>query len=212
LRPIAQIARLSALKELLLIYGDRDDVTPRGMGERFASACSLPRKSVSLWTVPGAEHTKAIAAAPDEYRQRVVGLFARALGGAALLSLALLAACITGSANTLAGAATMTALATGSAVAERAAGGCIAICANGTTCNPRTGFCEALPCRGLCASDQHCENSFAESKCVPGVAAGVVTKTHGSSRTTVIAPITEAPNQSSSAPSIVPAAEQPPPQ
>jgi hypothetical protein len=39
-----------------------------------------------------------------------------------------------------------------------------------------------------------------------------VTKAHGSSRTTVIAPITGAPNQSSSAPSIVPAAEQPPPQ
>jgi hypothetical protein len=128
-----------------------------------------------------------------------------------LLPLTLLAACITGSANTIAGAATMTALATGSAVAARAAGGCIATCANGTTCNPRTGSCEVLPCRGLCASDQHCENSFAESKCIPGAAEGVVTKAHGS-RTTVIAPITGAPSQSSSAPSIVPAAEQQPPQ
>ncbi|GAC1424615.1 MAG: alpha/beta hydrolase [Acidobacteriaceae bacterium] len=84
LRPIAQVARLSPpLTELLFIYGDRDDVTPREMGERFASACSLPRGSVSLWSVPGAEHTKAIAAAPDEYKQRVVEFFARALGGVA---------------------------------------------------------------------------------------------------------------------------------
>ena len=59
---------------------------------------------------------------------------------------------------------------------QRATGGCVASCTNGTTCNPRTGFCEALPCRGLCGSEEHCENSFAESKCVPGVAAGVATK------------------------------------
>jgi len=129
-----------------------------------------------------------------------------------LLPLALLAACITGGANTIAGAATMTALAAGTAATERATGGCVASCTNGTTCNPRTGFCEALPCRGLCGSEEHCENSFAESKCVPGVAAGVATKARGSSRTTVIAPITGAPNQTSAAPSIVPAAEQQPPQ
>ncbi|MBS2023967.1 MAG: alpha/beta fold hydrolase [Deltaproteobacteria bacterium] len=79
LRPIVQIARLSPLQELLLIYGDRDDVTPAQMGQRFAAACSLPKEKVTLWTIPGAEHTKAFTHAPEEYRERVLALFARTL-------------------------------------------------------------------------------------------------------------------------------------
>ena len=42
----------------------------------------------------------------------------------------------------IAGAASVSAEALLAARANRAAGGCIATCAYGTTCNPRTGFCE----------------------------------------------------------------------
>src|SRR3954462_13124058 len=71
-------------------------------------------------------------------------LFALLLCGASL------GGCHTGSASTLAGATTMTALALGSAAAERAAGGCIAMCTTGTQCNPKTGLCEVMPCRNQC--------------------------------------------------------------
>jgi len=76
---------------------------------------------------------------------------------AALLCAATLAGCHTGGTSTFVGASTMTALAMGSAVAERAAGGCIAMCTNGTVCNPQNGLCEVLPCRNQCQATEHCE-------------------------------------------------------
>ena len=87
-----------------------------------------------------------------------------------LIVLAAIAACHTGSSNTMAGAAIMTALAAGSSVASRASGGCYAVCQQGETCNEKTGLCEALPCRGKCTSSETCEEGFFGVKCVPGPA------------------------------------------
>jgi hypothetical protein len=124
--------------------------------------------------------------------------------------LLLLAACSTGSANTLAGATTMTAAAIGVAAAERSAGGCIAICTNGTVCNTKTGLCEQLPCRGRCGETEHCEETFTESRCIPGAAASVVTQAKGTRRSTpaAVVPVTTPPDPNHAAPTIVPAAEQ----
>jgi len=120
----------------------------------------------------------------------------------------LLAACTTGSSNTIAGATTTTALALGAAAVSRSNGGCVAICTNGTTCNPRSGLCEQLPCRGRCGADEHCETSFSESKCMPG-AAGVVTEAKTAPpKIPVVAPIPTAPDANHASPSITPAAQQ----
>ncbi len=127
----------------------------------------------------------------------------------AILAALLLAGCHTGSANTMAGAGVMTGLALGASAASRASGGCYAVCTNGTTCNPRTGWCEALPCRGRCSPDEHCEQTFAESKCVPGGTTGVTSVAKGKEIKMPIAPAI-APDQTGP-PQVVPAAEQKPP-
>lgn len=128
----------------------------------------------------------------------------------ATTALFLLAACKTGSSNTLQGAAVMTGVALGAAAVERSQGGCIAICTNGTTCNGKTGLCEVLPCRGRCEADQHCEVSFTDSKCVAG-GTGVTAVARGAeTKTPAIVPV-QLPNSSSAAPTIVPTAEQQPP-
>jgi hypothetical protein len=128
---------------------------------------------------------------------------------APLLTALLLAACTTGSANTMAGAAVMTAAGLGAAAASRASGGCIAVCTNGTACNPRTGYCEVLPCRGQCSATEHCEQTFAESKCMPGSETGVTSVARGSSpKTPAVMPVNTSPSQSGP-PEVVPkAAEQ----
>lgn len=105
----------------------------------------------------------------------------------------------------------MTAAAIGVAAAERSAGGCIAICTNGTVCNSKTGLCEPLPCRGRCGEGEHCEETFAESKCIPGAASSIVTQAKGTQRSTpVVVPVTTPPDPNHAAPTIVPAAEQNP--
>ena len=98
----------------------------------------------------------------------------RAPARLAFVALALLA-CKTGSPNTLAGAALTTAAGIGAAVANRAAGGCIAMCTNGTVCNPNTGLCDRQACDGRCGPSEICEETFTGSKCVAGTT-GVVTK------------------------------------
>jgi hypothetical protein len=127
-----------------------------------------------------------------------------------MLAALLLAGCHTGSVNTLAGASVTTGLALGASAANRAAGGCYAICTNGTSCNPRTGLCEVLPCRGRCASDEHCEETFAETKCVPGGGTtGVTSVAKGKdTKIPILPPIVP---DSTGPPQIVPAAEQRPP-
>jgi hypothetical protein len=74
--------------------------------------------------------------------------------------------CHTGSSNTGAGALIMTSLALGSSAANRASGGCWAVCQQGERCNEKTGWCEALPCRGKCAEDETCEEGFFGVKCM----------------------------------------------
>src|SRR5438270_14087560 len=93
-----------------------------------------------------------------------------------LLSVMLLAGC---SASTAVGASTITSAALAASAANRAAGGCWAVCTNGTSCNPRTGLCDVLPCRGRCAADEHCEEDFAESKCLPGATGDVTAQSKG---------------------------------
>jgi hypothetical protein len=127
----------------------------------------------------------------------------------AILAALLLTACKTGSSNTMLGAGVMTGAALGASAANRASGGCYAVCTNGTSCNTRTGLCEVLPCRGQCTPDQHCEQSFTENKCVQGGPAGVTSVARGEK---IMAPIAQpiAPEQTGP-PQIVPAAEQKPP-
>jgi hypothetical protein len=128
----------------------------------------------------------------------------------ALLCGATLAACHTGGTSTLVGATTMTALAMGSAVAERAAGGCIAMCTTGTACNPQTGLCEVLPCRNQCQATEHCEQTFTGDKCMPGAPTGVESVANANKpKIPVGVPTSSTPT--TGGPTVVPAAEQSPP-
>ena len=68
-------------------------------------------------------------------------------------------------------AALVTGIAVGAAAASRAAGGCYAVCSYGTVCNPQTGYCDVLPCRGLCTADQECDMRGPIHTCVPRSAA-----------------------------------------
>lgn len=86
---------------------------------------------------------------------------------APLSALALLA-CHTGSSNTIAGAVLTSSVALAASGANRAAGGCYAVCQQGETCNEKTGLCEVLPCRGLCGPGESCEETFFGVKCLPG--------------------------------------------
>ena len=125
----------------------------------------------------------------------------------ALLAFALLAACKTGGSNTMAGAATVSAVAIGTAAVERATGACIAICTAGTTCNPAKGLCEPLPCRGECGPNEHCEQTFSEDKCVSGGPTSVETLVNNKTPAIPqIVPVTAPPTDGS--PSIVPAAQK----
>jgi pimeloyl-ACP methyl ester carboxylesterase len=84
LRPIELIRKLHGVNKVLFIYGTLDKVTPVSMGERFVKACPLPPEQSSLWVVPEAKHTRALGAAPQAYRERVLGLLDSALSGAAV--------------------------------------------------------------------------------------------------------------------------------
>ena len=54
-----------------------------------------------------------------------------------------------------------------SSAQQVAAGGCIATCAYGTECNPRTGFCEPSRC-GKCPSGERCVASADGFRCTSG--------------------------------------------
>jgi len=69
----------------------------------------------------------------------------------AAVALLWLAACSSSARYTLPAAAINTGLAVGVAAANKVNGGCIAMCTNGTVCNPRTGYCEAAaPATTVC--------------------------------------------------------------
>ncbi|HEX4277920.1 MAG TPA: alpha/beta fold hydrolase [Bryobacteraceae bacterium] len=67
--PLDAIAR--AQTPILLIHGLRDDETPPVNSEKLAKANAHD----VLWLVPGAVHVGAAAAAPEEFRRRVLGWF-----------------------------------------------------------------------------------------------------------------------------------------
>ena len=67
--PLHDIARAST--PILLIHGLNDRRTPPSKPVRLERA--NPRNS--LWLVPGASHTGAFAAAPEEFRRRVLTWF-----------------------------------------------------------------------------------------------------------------------------------------
>ena len=82
-----------------------------------------------------------------------------------LLIAALIIAGCRGSGD-IAGAAIATAVALTASGVSRAVGGCYASCPTGTVCNEITGLCETLPCRGLCAENETCDESGVIAKCV----------------------------------------------
>lgn len=81
----------------------------------------------------------------------------------ALAALALAAAaCGSSMPYTVPAAAINTGLALGAAAAERAQGGCYAVCTHGTVCNPRNGLCESP------SADVYCEEApGGGTRCVP---------------------------------------------
>jgi len=81
LRPIARMRTITGVDRLFMIYPGNDSVTPPEMGERLMAACPLPEDRRSLWVLPEGKHTRAIAAAPDEYRRRVLQFLDAAFGG-----------------------------------------------------------------------------------------------------------------------------------
>jgi len=120
-------------------------------------------------------------------------------------------ACKTGSSNTVAGAATTSAVAVGFAMAERAAGGCIAICTAGTACNRATGLCEPMPCRGECGPNEHCEQTFSGEKCVAGGPTSIEALVKGKTPTVPASVVPATAFPGTGEPTIVPAAEKSPP-
>jgi hypothetical protein len=58
------------------------------------------------------------------------------------------------------------ALGVGTAAARRAAGECYTPCVPGTACNPETGLCDELPCRGQCKPSERCDASGLFPRCV----------------------------------------------
>jgi alpha/beta superfamily hydrolase len=84
LQSIDQMSKVRELQEVLLIYAGKDNMSPPSMGERFRAACPLPEERRTLWVVPEAEHAKVWQTVPDEYRQRVLGVFDRQLAAKAM--------------------------------------------------------------------------------------------------------------------------------
>ena len=65
----------------------------------------------------------------------------------------------------------MTAIAVGASAVSRSAGGCYANCAWGTVCNKATGYCDALPCHGMCTAEQECDVQGPIERCMERKAA-----------------------------------------
>lgn len=106
--------------------------------------------------------------------------------GAVVTALVLAATCgCAASGAAVATAAVNTALAGGVSAYERSQGRCYAACPTGTACEPRTGLCEPLPCRGQCAMNQKCDQTGLVEHCVPAADVDLKIETSG---TTVKAP------------------------
>ena len=64
-----------------------------------------------------------------------------------------------------------TAVAATASAISRASGGCYAACPVGTRCDNSTGYCESIPCRDLCSTDEDCLVTALTERCVPKAAA-----------------------------------------
>ena len=62
-------------RPLLLMYGGKDQWNPPEMRAQISAAAPL----AEIWLVPEAEHAKCRAARPEEYANRIVTFFSRAL-------------------------------------------------------------------------------------------------------------------------------------
>ena len=82
------------------------------------------------------------------------------------LSLSLVAIGCGASSATLVNAAVNTSVAAGASVARRAGGQCYTWCEEGTRCDPSSGYCVALPCRGRCRAAETCAGKGLEERCV----------------------------------------------
>jgi fermentation-respiration switch protein FrsA (DUF1100 family) len=75
IRPANVIGQISP-RPILLIQGEEDSlVTPKNASENFAAA----REPKEIWWVPGADHVEASAIMREEYEDRIVAFFCRAL-------------------------------------------------------------------------------------------------------------------------------------
>jgi hypothetical protein len=72
-----------------------------------------------------------------------------------------------GDRTALIGAILTSAIAVGAAVDRRAEGECYVPCNFGTICNPSTGYCDPLPCRGACAPNEICVVNGDQEQCQP---------------------------------------------
>jgi hypothetical protein len=88
------------------------------------------------------------------------------------LILLALPACQSSAPYTIPAAIINSTVAVGAALRQRAEGGCYAVCAPGTVCNPRTGYCEQATCLN-CQSWEICALSDAVWRCVPAVDAAI---------------------------------------
>jgi pimeloyl-ACP methyl ester carboxylesterase len=70
LRPVTQMAKVK--RNVLLIYGEHDEVTPVDMGRRLLRAAAEAGTGCSLWVAPRTAHTKALQQDPEAYAARVL--------------------------------------------------------------------------------------------------------------------------------------------
>jgi hypothetical protein len=98
-----------------------------------------------------------------------------------------------------AGAIANVVLASGVGAARVAEGDCFTICGPGTECNPKTKLCDVIPCRGLCGSNEVCDQSGPLDHCVkaPGLS---ISQKHDSNADQAL-PVGIAPPLSSAPPS-----------
>lgn len=77
--PASEVSSIRAVKKrafpLLLICDGADAVLPCRHSEKILRAATGPKE---LWRVPGALHTGAMSAAPEEFRRRVIAFFDKA--------------------------------------------------------------------------------------------------------------------------------------
>ena len=77
------------------------------------------------------------------------------------------ASCRSSAPYTVPSAVINSAIAVGASAERRAQGDCFTPCTHGTSCNPRTGYCEPTSCGGKCQAWESCvENEAGVEHCV----------------------------------------------